>query len=515
MKLDRVKILCSILFLTACIAVSPYITVVGNAQQGTAVLIGPVANGEILATPFSNFSAAVHAPVVNGYTLLIVSPMSCNNVTVPSGVGLHITQGGSIAPSSGKTLTIGGAFNVGLYKVFAGAGTVFFSNRYDARPEWWGANPWNSTVDSTAAINTASNSTLAGLVTLSSGVYYFSNILLNNGGGGGIVGETGSMWNHTLIRLSGSTGTAITEKGNSSTANAAKLFLRNFVVNLNNVNGPGVVLGYTNTANPIGTEGLIDNILVRDVGGTNYALDLNTNAAVIRKITVWNTVANTNSTNLRISGGSSMYSDIILSGVGLHLLELAGNDDTIRQLYLEAGQAVPVLFNNSPFNTINGVRLSVGASNTVTSAFTFSGTSAVGNKIYDCDVNTSQSGSAITNFINESTIGYVVPWVGNGSYNQSNNPYQTRTISTTTTLDNYKENGTIFVSGSISVTLPTSNKSFNQEITFIKTDSGTTTTITTNTGTLNGSSGYSLTTQYKSIRVRCDGTNWYIVSLSP
>ena len=137
MKFNRVKVLCSVLFLTACIVVSPYITVCGNATQGTAVLIGPVANGEVLTTPFSNFSAAVHAPVVIGHTLLVVSPMTCNTLNIPSNVGLHITMYGTVSVSSGKNLAVNGPFVAGLYTVFPGSGTVSGLNK--AYPEYWGA----------------------------------------------------------------------------------------------------------------------------------------------------------------------------------------------------------------------------------------------------------------------------------------------------------------------------------------------------------------------------------------
>ena len=65
-----------------------------------------------------------------------------SSADVPAGVTLRIDQGATLSIASGQTLTISGPLVDGLYKMFAGSGTVQFAipgNQAVSRPEWFGA----------------------------------------------------------------------------------------------------------------------------------------------------------------------------------------------------------------------------------------------------------------------------------------------------------------------------------------------------------------------------------------
>jgi parallel beta-helix repeat protein len=65
------------------------------------------------------------------------------NLTVPGNVTLKVEQGALLAIGNGKTLTINGSIEAGLYQTFSctGTGKVAFGAGYykTVRPEWWGA----------------------------------------------------------------------------------------------------------------------------------------------------------------------------------------------------------------------------------------------------------------------------------------------------------------------------------------------------------------------------------------
>jgi hypothetical protein len=103
------------------------------------------------ASPFENIS---------GNVIRITSPVTTGNFTVPAHVTLKIEQGGTITVSSGKTLTINGPFQAGLYQVFAGSGTVEFGKGSVAEvlPEWWSNNTVPGSTDMGPALNSAAKS---------------------------------------------------------------------------------------------------------------------------------------------------------------------------------------------------------------------------------------------------------------------------------------------------------------------------------------------------------------------
>ena len=80
------------------------------------------------------------------------------DTTIPSTIRLNLSEGlGSFIIASGKTLTINGPFEAGLYQVFTGTGYAVFGTGSvtDIRPEWWGGS-YAGLVKALASISTAS-----------------------------------------------------------------------------------------------------------------------------------------------------------------------------------------------------------------------------------------------------------------------------------------------------------------------------------------------------------------------
>jgi len=93
---------------------------------------------------YASFSAAVDAIGTSRKTLLIPNSQDVTaNKTVPSNVTLEFLQGGSLAVSTGVTVTLNGKVDAGLYQVFSGAGTVSLAidSVKEVFPQWWGAVP--------------------------------------------------------------------------------------------------------------------------------------------------------------------------------------------------------------------------------------------------------------------------------------------------------------------------------------------------------------------------------------
>jgi len=82
-------------------------------------------------------------------------------VTVPSNVTLMFLQGGILSPDSGKTLTINGPVDAGIYQIFSGSGSIagtFKSDRF--YPQWMGVVADGTTDDTVLyqkALTTAQN----------------------------------------------------------------------------------------------------------------------------------------------------------------------------------------------------------------------------------------------------------------------------------------------------------------------------------------------------------------------
>jgi hypothetical protein len=145
-----------------------------------------------------------------------------DDLTIPSNFTCHIPAGCVFDVSAGKTLTINGHVQAGLYHVFSGAGTVtgFGKNTY-IYPNWWGATGDNSTDDQAAIQSTVVAAGNDGVVTFTPGNTYVINsgitvpydnhtwimhgatIRVNFNGLGLLFGETGVR--HFYIRVYGGT----------------------------------------------------------------------------------------------------------------------------------------------------------------------------------------------------------------------------------------------------------------------------------------------------------------------
>lgn len=101
----------------------------------------------VSVSQFSSFASAVSSASTLGKTLLVDSPVECNNLTVPSGVTIKVTDRGEIAVAAGSTLQINGHFSSGPHHIFKGSGLIRFAHRSvsEMYPQWWGARGDNST----------------------------------------------------------------------------------------------------------------------------------------------------------------------------------------------------------------------------------------------------------------------------------------------------------------------------------------------------------------------------------
>lgn len=120
------------------------------------MLITSIHFNEIPAEKFATFAAACSAGETLNKTIVVSSTLAVeDDLTVDR--SLVIKPGvGRLTIASGKTLTINGPFQAGLYQVFDGDGSVVFGSGSvsEVYPEWWGADG----VDDSVAIQQAINS---------------------------------------------------------------------------------------------------------------------------------------------------------------------------------------------------------------------------------------------------------------------------------------------------------------------------------------------------------------------
>ena len=100
-----------------------------------------------------------------------------DDLATPSTMTLRVVHGGSLSIATGKTVTISGHVEAGLYQIFEGADTVAFGtgSAKEVYPQWWGENTTPGTTDMTAAIQLAFDSVgSCGRIVIPGGKYYLS-----------------------------------------------------------------------------------------------------------------------------------------------------------------------------------------------------------------------------------------------------------------------------------------------------------------------------------------------------
>ncbi len=134
---------------------------------------------EIDVRLYTNLTAAVAAIGSTTATLLIPDAQTiAADLVIPATTTVHFLHGGTIAVGTGLTLTINGAIEAGLYRIFICSGTgkaVFGTSAKESYPEWWGA-VGDGTTDDTVALNAAYDSG-AGNVVIGIGTYRFTSKL--------------------------------------------------------------------------------------------------------------------------------------------------------------------------------------------------------------------------------------------------------------------------------------------------------------------------------------------------
>lgn len=147
-----------------------------------------IAKTGFTSTTWSNVD--VSSVVLGTYTISADTTVTTNLGYIPKGVLYSV--------ASGKTLTISGTFDCGLYKIFAGSGTVAITGIKTSRPEWFGTNTTPGTTDMTNPLQYAITAlSSGGVVKLSTTTYAFTtvaiataNITLEGDGWGSILRST-------------------------------------------------------------------------------------------------------------------------------------------------------------------------------------------------------------------------------------------------------------------------------------------------------------------------------------
>jgi hypothetical protein len=140
-------------------------------------------------------------------TLVIAKPIPiAEDLTIPSNVALSFKKTGQLQPASGKTITINGNVEAGLWQIFDGDGTVeVIPLVVEIYPEWFGA-AGDGITDDTTAIQKALDSG-AKTISLSAKTYFVSDQLTVPKD----VSLIGRGRNATIISAEGNTTGAFTE----------------------------------------------------------------------------------------------------------------------------------------------------------------------------------------------------------------------------------------------------------------------------------------------------------------
>lgn len=133
--------------------------------------------GEINASAFSSFAAAVASPKTAGTTIVISSPVNCGSLTVPNDRTVRIVAGGGLNITG--TLDFNGRSPAaGDFPVFSGPGAV--TNLDKSRVKWFGAKGDGITEES-ALLQKAINAVGKGEMLVTPGTYVVANLQLKSG----------------------------------------------------------------------------------------------------------------------------------------------------------------------------------------------------------------------------------------------------------------------------------------------------------------------------------------------
>ena len=148
------------------------IKIVSELEIGSQTVLKNRASEKDFATLISSLGTTNATTVINAKEEII------DDLTIPSNVALIFLRGGSLNISAGKTVTINGHVDAGLYQIFEGAGSVSFGTGAvkEVYPQWWGAKG-DGVTDDTAAIKAAINSLSAGIVFFPPGNYLVTDTI--------------------------------------------------------------------------------------------------------------------------------------------------------------------------------------------------------------------------------------------------------------------------------------------------------------------------------------------------
>ena len=121
---------------------------------------------------YNTFAQCVTAIGGNEGTIMISNEQAIpDNQIIPANITLRFIQGGTLNIATGKTVTINGHVQAGLYQIFEGDGLVTFGSGAvkEVYPQWWGIDGTDDHVEIQAAITALPSD--GGTVLLSEGVY--------------------------------------------------------------------------------------------------------------------------------------------------------------------------------------------------------------------------------------------------------------------------------------------------------------------------------------------------------
>lgn len=120
---------------------------------------------------FNDLEDAIDSTGTNEAEILIPNQQDItDDLTIPANITLRFIQGGTLNISAGKTVTINGYVDAGLYQIFEGTGLVSFGSgsTTEIYPEWWGIDGTADEVQINQSIDSLS---FGGVVKLAATTY--------------------------------------------------------------------------------------------------------------------------------------------------------------------------------------------------------------------------------------------------------------------------------------------------------------------------------------------------------